>query len=142
MLANAKALLDLHHVDLVDVSRETVFDDDGEIARFKTLVADGTVPTDEQPALFNFRGDAEPDNRVIYFVRTLVPAQAGCHAHPPDMAGAIVSASLANGWTLAHQIGHLLGLDHVDGVNRLMTRRAPRRSRRLSPSSLKATSRR
>jgi hypothetical protein len=82
------------------------------------------VPTDDQTELFDFRGDAEPDDLVIYFVRTLVPAQAGCAAHPPDKPGAIVCAALANEWTLAHQIGHVLGLEHVDGVDRLMTRRS------------------
>lgn len=50
--------------------------------------------------------------------------EAGCAAHPPDKPGAIVSASFANEWTLAHQIGHVFGLDHVEGVNRLMTRRS------------------
>jgi hypothetical protein len=123
MLANAKALLRLHNIDLVEVSRETFTDADA-IARFRTLVVDQSVPTDDQTELFNFRGDAEPDDLVIYFVRTLVPTQAGCAAHPPDKPGAIVSASFANEWTLAHQIGHVLGLDHVDGVNRLMTRRS------------------
>ena len=123
MLAKARALLDLHNIDLIEVSRET-FTDADEIARFKTLAVDQSVPTDDQTELFNFRGEAEPDDLVIYFVRTLVPAQTGCAAHPPDKPGAIVSAALANKWTLAHQIGHVLGLDHVDGVNRLMTRRS------------------
>lgn len=53
-----------------------------------------------------------------------VRPEAGCAAHPLDKPGAIASASFANEWTLAHQIGHVLGLDHVDGVNRLMTRRS------------------
>jgi hypothetical protein len=123
MLANTKALLALHKIILVEASRETFTSADA-IARFKTLVVDQRVPTDDQTELFNFRGDAEPDDLVIYFVRTLVPAQAGCAVHPPDKPGAIISASLANEWTLAHQVGHVLGLDHVDGVDRLMTRRS------------------
>jgi hypothetical protein len=123
MLANAKALLNLHNIDLVEVSRETLMDAD-EISRLRTLVVDQNVPTDDQTELFNFRGEAEPDDLAIYFVRTLVPTQAGCSAHPPDKPGAIISASIANEWTLAHQIGHVLGLNHVDGVNRLMTRRS------------------
>ncbi len=123
MLANAKALLGLHNIDLIEVSRET-FTDLDEIARFRTLAVDPNVPTDDQTALFNFRGDAEPDDLVIYFVRTIVPTQAGCAMHPPDKPGAIVAAAFANIWTLAHQIGHVLGLDHVDGINRLMTRRS------------------
>jgi hypothetical protein len=61
---------------------------------------------------------------MIYFLRTLVPAQAGCAAHPPDRPGAIVATSLATEWTLAHEIGHVLGLEHVDAVDRLMTLRS------------------
>jgi hypothetical protein len=124
MLANAKALLDLHNIDLVEVSRQTFADGEAEVSRLRTLVVDGSVPTDDQTDLFNVRGGAEPDDLVIYFVRTLVPAQAGCATHPPDKPGAIVSASLATEWTLAHQIGHVLGLDHVNGVDRLMTGRS------------------
>jgi hypothetical protein len=124
MLANAKALLALHGIDLVEYSRETFAGTDTELSRFRTVVIDEAVPTDEQTDLFNIRGSAEPGDLVIYFVRTLVPAQAGCARHPPDKPGAIVSATFATEWTLAHQIGHVLGLEHVDDVNRLMTRRS------------------
>jgi hypothetical protein len=123
MLANAKAVLDLHNIDLIEVSRET-FTDTDEIFRFRTLAVDQNVATDDQAELFNVRGDAEPNDLVIYFVRTWVPTQAGCAVHPPDKPGAIIAASFANEWTLAHQLGHLLGLDHVDDVNRLMTARS------------------
>ena len=124
MLAKARGLLDLHRIDLVEVSRETIAADDESWSRFNTLVVHEQVPTDDQTALFNVRGEAESDDLVIYFVRTLVPAQAGCAAHPPDKPGAVVSASLANEWTLAHQIGHVLGLAHVVGDDRLMTHRS------------------
>jgi hypothetical protein len=123
MLANAKSLLAVHGLDLVEVSRETLTGSDTDFSRFQTLVIGEDVPTDEETELFNLRGDAEPDDVVFYFVRTVVPAQAGSANHPPDKPGGVVSASLATQWTLAHLIGHLLGLDHVDDVNRLMTRR-------------------
>lgn len=121
MLANAKTLLKEHNIDLVEASRETFIGTDDEIVRFNTLAVNDEVPTDDQTALFGFRGEVEPDELVIYFVRTLVPAQAGCAAHPPDRPGVIVAVSLASEWTLAHQIGHVLGLEHVDDEGNLMT---------------------
>jgi hypothetical protein len=123
MLANAQALLRLHGIELVEASRETFTGTEHMITRFSTMAVDDKVPTDDQSALFGFRGEAEPDELVVYFVRTLVPAMNGCATHPPDQPGAIVASSLANEWTLAHQIGHVLGLPHVDGVDRLMTGR-------------------
>ncbi|HET7697797.1 MAG TPA: hypothetical protein VFK57_18940 [Vicinamibacterales bacterium] len=124
MLVNAKALFALHHIDVVEMSRETMAAESPDFSRFQTLAIDAGVPTDAQTDLFNLRGDAEPDDIVIYFVRTLVPAQAGCPVHPPDRPGAIVCASLAGEWTLAHQLGHVLGLSHVNDDDRLMTARS------------------
>ena len=69
MLANAKALFDLHGIDIVEVSRETMTEEGADVSRFQTLVIDPEVPTDEQTDLFNIRGDAEPDDLVIYFAR-------------------------------------------------------------------------
>ncbi len=123
MLVNAQSLLRMHGIELVEESRETFTDTDDEITRFNALAVNETVPTDDQCALFAFRGEAEPDEPVVYFVRTVVPAMNGCAAHPPDQPGVIIASSLANEWTLAHQIGHLLGLPHVEDVDRLMTRR-------------------
>ncbi len=124
MLHNARELLRQHQIDLVEVSRETFAGTDAPIARFNTMAVSDGVPTDDQSALFGFRGEAETDDLVIYFVRTLVPAQAGCTTHPPDRPGAIVAVSLASNWTLAHQLGHLLGLEHINAIDNLMTERS------------------
>lgn len=57
---------------------------------------------------------------VVYFVRSTVPPFNGCATHPAGRPGAVV-ASIASPWTLAHEVGHVLGLRHVNDNNRLMT---------------------
>ena len=62
---------------------------------------------------FNHRNNAGPNDIVIYFVRSTVPVYGGCATHPQGRPGAVV-ASDADRWTLAHEIGHVLGLSHPD----------------------------
>jgi hypothetical protein len=76
--------------------------------------------TAEQNRLFQHRNSANVNEIVIYFVRTTDPPFAGCATHPPELPGAVV-ASGASEWTLAHEVGHVLGLSHVNDNNRLMT---------------------
>lgn len=73
----------------------------------------------EQLALFENRNNAGPNDVVVYIVRTINPARVGCAAHPPGRPGAVV-AFFANEWTIAHEVGHVLGLGHVDDDDRLM----------------------
>jgi hypothetical protein len=124
MVANANALYSSHGIEIIEASRETLTTVGTDLVRFLTLVvgdrSDG--PTADQSDLFNFRAGADPRDIVVYFVRTLVPACTGCATHPPGKPGVVVSASMATEWTLAHEIGHVLGLDHVTDQNGLMTR--------------------
>ena len=82
-------------------------------------------PTGEQNDLFKQR-DFVGDNEItIYFVRSTVPPNNGCATHPSGKPGAVV-AQVASQWTLGHEVGHVLGLGHVDSagacmLNRLMT---------------------
>ena len=57
---------------------------------------------------------------MLYFVRSTLPPYNGCAAHPDGRPGAII-ASYATEWTLAHEVGHVLGLYHVASARRLMT---------------------
>ena len=57
---------------------------------------------------------------VVYFVRSTVPPFNGCASHPAGRPGAVVARG-ATIWTLAHEVGHTLGLFHIDDNNRLMT---------------------
>jgi hypothetical protein len=81
--------------------------------------------TTEQNDLFNNRNNVQNNDIVVYFVRSTNPPYNGCANHPAGRPGAIVVRT-ASRWTLAHEIGHVLGLDHVDSsgsclFDRLMT---------------------
>jgi hypothetical protein len=76
--------------------------------------------TTEQNQLFGNRNNVGVNDVVIYFVRSTVPPSNGCAAHPAGRPGAVVAQG-ATQWTLAHEVGHVLGLGHVNDNNRLMT---------------------
>jgi hypothetical protein len=76
--------------------------------------------TQEQNQLFANRNNAWVSDVVVYFVRSTVPSYNGCASHPAGQPGAVV-AQIASVWTLAHEVGHVLDLRHVNDDNRLMT---------------------
>jgi hypothetical protein len=80
---------------------------------------DGST-TAEQNQLFNNRNNVGTNDVVVYFVQATSPAYNGCASHPSGKPGAVV-ASIASQWTMGHEVGHVLGLSHVNDNNRLMT---------------------
>ena len=76
--------------------------------------------TAEQNLLFGNRNGVGANDVVAYFVRSTVPPFNGCAAHPVGRPGAVVAQG-ATQWTLGHEIGHVLGMNHVNDNNRLMT---------------------
>lgn len=83
------------------------------------------TPTSEQTQLFQNRNNVAGNDVVIYFVRSTVPPTNGCASHPSGRPGAVV-VQTASRWTLAHEVGHVLGLNHADSasaplLDRLMT---------------------
>ena len=79
----------------------------------------------EQQALFAHRNNAGRDEICVYFVRSIVPEKVGCASRPtlsgfPNGRASAIVTSTASPWTLAHECGHLLGLDHVTPLDRLM----------------------
>jgi hypothetical protein len=76
--------------------------------------------TGEQNQLFGNRNNAGAIDVVVYFVRSTVPPFNGCAAHPAGQPGAVVAQG-ATQWTLGHEVGHVLGLFHVNDNDRLMT---------------------
>jgi len=76
--------------------------------------------TAEQTQLFGNRNNVWGSDVVVYFVRSTVPVYNGCAAFPAGQPGAVV-AQIATVWTMGHEVGHVLGLAHVNDNNRLMT---------------------
>ncbi len=76
--------------------------------------------TDEQDALFANRNNVGANDVAVYFVQATNPPLNGCAASQSNRPSSIV-ASGASQWTLGHEVGHNLGLNHVSNNDRLMT---------------------
>jgi hypothetical protein len=76
--------------------------------------------TDEQDDLFANRNNVGTNDIAAYFVRSTVPPSNGCAAFSAGRPSLVVAQG-ATQWTLAHEVGHVLTLRHVDDNDRLMT---------------------
>lgn len=129
MLQNARTLYALAGLELVEASRQEAERDalDGPPAVF---VGNGgpPAPGSELLALHDDlrrqaaeRGSRfEPTDVLVVVAPELVPASRGLPADPAGAPGLVLSASLAGPWSLAHQLGHLLGLQDAAAAGPLM----------------------
>ena len=96
----------------------------------------------EQTTLFGLGSLSHvgPWEIVVYYVDRLTTtagaALAGCAAHPAGQPCAIVAA-VGSPWTLAHEIGHVLGLRHVNDATNVM--HTPTASITANPPSFTAS---
>lgn len=79
----------------------------------------GNSVTAEQSALYALASDVAAKDIVVFLVQDTDKALDGCAQHPKGRPGALVT-SICSKWTLAHELGHVLGLPHVNEKTRLM----------------------
>ena len=96
--------------------------------------------TGQQDALFGYgsRQGVGPNDIICYWVDKVESGNsqlAGCASHPSSQPACVVSA-LGSPWTLAHEIGHVLGLRHTSGNSMLMS--TPTASISASPPNISA----
>jgi hypothetical protein len=123
MLDRVKALFAQANVDIeIKLLSEKVVT---TLPQFRTVSINNACPmlnpTQSQKDLLSHRDEATSEKDVfIWFIQATTPASHGCAAHEPGKPGAVI-ASAAPGWTLAHEIGHLLSLIHeLDNKKHLM----------------------
>jgi len=83
----------------------------------------GGNPSAEQIALSAFRNNAGSLDVVVYVCRSVTwnsGSLNGCASFPANRPMAVI-ASYCSRYTLGHEVGHVLGLNHVNDSNRLMT---------------------
>lgn len=83
----------------------------------------GGNPSAEQNQLSNNRNNAAANHVVVYMCRSVSYNSGslnGCASFPAGRPMAVV-AGYASRYTFAHEVGHVLGLNHVSDSNRLMT---------------------
>jgi hypothetical protein len=123
MIDNARVIYDTIGVSVVVASREELTAAAIGAATFNTLDAmdvagcDGAGTSADQNTLFAFRNNAAADDLCLYFVTSVTSttgALNGCGSFPANQPGAVVSSG-ASAWTLAHEVGHVLGLNHIGG---------------------------
>jgi peptidoglycan hydrolase-like protein with peptidoglycan-binding domain len=74
------------------------------------------VTTPDQDALFANQNCVNVNEQVAYIVRATDPPANGCAAHPtaPVARPGAVLTRVASQFTLGHELGHVMGLSHLD----------------------------
>lgn len=75
----------------------------------------------EQNDLYkNYRGAIPANEIAVYYVYNTIPAYGGCASHPQNFPSAVLTNFISMN-VLAHELCHVLGLNHVNNDYQLMT---------------------
>ncbi len=122
MIRRAQQVYGPHDIVIRERGRQKVDQPEGGSLE----VGDDAHPTADQQLLFRVREGADTGDICVYFVSeiklvtpTVVRPVWGYSARQPGKASAFVARD-APKWTLAHELGHVLGLLHDEDEQRLM----------------------
>lgn len=88
----------------------------GHLNHLRVLPVNGCLrnyQTNKQRELFNYRYNMEDKHIAVYFIKATNPPLSGCASHPTNKPGCVITMS-SSLWTLAHEVGHVLLLEHPD----------------------------
>ena len=120
-LSSLKRVFKLHGIKIVVKSNRKVNKKDLLVVK---VSGDTTQTTEEQDELFAIAPDGDGPGRSItaFFIQATDPPFWGVSNREKSC---VIIVNDAKKWTLAHEIGHVLGLDHTSSVSRLMCESGP-----------------
>jgi hypothetical protein len=114
---------------------------DVDVGDCKTILGGvyGDDITGDQRELFRLRNGARDKDIVLYFVASITTTDTdsgeadGCGKYPVGRPGAVIAKS-ASEWSVAHEVGHVLGLRHTDDNRDLMFEEGTKKIINLPPN--------
>jgi hypothetical protein len=91
------------------------------IIRENAEISPDAEPSPQEKELYEYRRPPNyiPREIIVYFIQSTSPSTWGCAYRNPKRASIIITQK-ASSHTLAHEIGHVVGLTHVGDSNNLM----------------------